>query len=325
MVLHQRGFAGTRRHLAGWHPRLAMAVVTAVLAGCAVPDPSDTIDANYTAPAAARITRAIAYGPGPAQLMDLHYPSTQTAGVIVFIHAGGFCCGSRTGVGQFALKQISRGWVLASVDYALSSWPEGASAPTNPFPAAIRDIKRAIRYLKANAGPLGINSSRIVVWGESAGGSLAALAGTSAGALEPPGLPAALAAVDSRVHGVVDFVGPIDFATWLEVDHPWVPPLGTAYLGCGKFLDVSTCDPTIVAAASAHTHYTPDDPPMYVAYGELDTLVPYPQAIPLGLAYLTSNRRGFFWVDVVNGLGHNIQTGVNPAAVELFLDIIGSS
>jgi len=60
-------------------------------------------------------------------------------------------------------------------------WSIGSAAKPR-FPAAIQDIKAAIRWLRASAPQYGIDRQRVVVWGGSAGGQLAALAATSCGA-----------------------------------------------------------------------------------------------------------------------------------------------
>ena len=96
-------------------------------------------------------------------------------------------------------------------------------------------MKAAIRWLRTHATEFGIDPQRAVIWGGSAGGQLAALAGTSCGvaALEPPGAsaaqrpepgaagasapsqPAASAQSDVSdcVQGVIAWYGIFDFAT----------------------------------------------------------------------------------------------------------------
>jgi acetyl esterase/lipase len=302
----------------------ALAALVLANAGCTVPNPTQgqTLPDGYTAPPAHSVIRDVAYGPGPTQLLDIYRPHLQKGGVILFLHSGGWCCGAKENVSQGALRQVSRGWVVVSVEYALSSWPAGAPAAVNPFPAALHDTKRAIRYLKAHGASHGINPSVIVPWGESAGGTLAVLAAVAAGTLEPTGLPPALAAQDSTVRAAISLAGPLAFEHWLAVQHPWVPGLGTAFLGCATLFDVTSCDPAVVAAASAHTHYDVADPPVYLAQGEVDPLVPPSQGIPLALAYLSTGRELLAWADLVDGFGHNLENGVNTAFIDLYLDLI---
>lgn len=65
------------------------------------------------------------------------------------------------------------GFVCASIEYRLVT--------EKPFPAPVEDCKCAVRFLKAHAGELGIDPEAVGIWGESAGGQLAALVGASYG------------------------------------------------------------------------------------------------------------------------------------------------
>lgn len=102
------------------------------------------------------------------------------APVVVFLHGGGFTAGS---------ERIYRNQMryLAEVSGALVVFPEYRLAPECPFPAAIEDALAAIRWVRANADELGADAGRVLVAGDSAGGSL-----SSAVALSAPDL----------VHGV---------------------------------------------------------------------------------------------------------------------------
>lgn len=69
-----------------------------------------------------------------------------------------------------------RGYVIASAEYRTSN--------ESPFPAALEDAKAAVRFLKANAADFFVDPDRICVMGESAGGTLASLVGTTSGCKE---------------------------------------------------------------------------------------------------------------------------------------------
>ena len=73
----------------------------------------------------------------------------------------------------------AKGYVVVSVSYRF--------AAEAPFPAQIKDVKAAIQWLHANAATYHLDPARGAVWGQSAGGHLAALAGVSCGvaAFEP--------------------------------------------------------------------------------------------------------------------------------------------
>src|SRR5436309_248740 len=112
----------------------------------------------------------------PQQIMDVVRPRA-TAGqshpAVVCIHGGGFRAGSRKGYLDQCVRLAQRGYVAATVDYRL--------APAAPFPAAVHDVKAAVRYLRANAARFEIDPSRICVTGGSAGGHLALFLGLTAG------------------------------------------------------------------------------------------------------------------------------------------------
>jgi len=66
-----------------------------------------------------------------------------------------------------------QGFIIAGVEYRTSNVAK--------FPAQLEDVKAAIRFLRANAENFGIDPSLIGIMGESAGGHLACLAGTTNG------------------------------------------------------------------------------------------------------------------------------------------------
>ncbi len=166
----------------------------------------------------------------------------QTKGLIVYFHGGGWL---NVG-GPFppvppagVTAQLQEGWALANVTYSLSAPPPAPSE--NPFPVAVQDAKRAVRWLKANGPSLGVDPDVIVAWGHSAGGNLAAMVG--APSYEPTGLPPALAAETSWVDAIITFAGVLDLAHVLEI-----PDLGetgdpcTAALLVRQYLDLETID-----------------------------------------------------------------------------------
>ena len=86
---------------------------------------------------------------------------------MLHLHGGGFVSGSPERKGAAHRKQsLELGCAIYSVDYRL--------APETPFPGAIEECYTVLRWLTENADQLGIDRSRIVVSGESAGGGLAA-------------------------------------------------------------------------------------------------------------------------------------------------------
>ena len=135
-------------------------------------------------------------------------------------------------VPDVALAQVARGYAVVSIDYQLATMGSDGQ-PVASFPGAIWDVKRAIRFVKANARVWHVDPRRVILMGASAGGHLAAFVGATAGLFEPPDLPTTTnPRTDSSVTAIVDLVGPTDLETFERTDHPWAAPLTASFLGC---------------------------------------------------------------------------------------------
>jgi len=88
---------------------------------------------------------------------------------VIEIHGGAFTEGEPDVVRNRLLAE--NGFFTASIQYRLSQ--------EATFPAQIHDSKAAVRWVRAHADEYHIDTSRVGVWGTSAGGHLAALVGTS--------------------------------------------------------------------------------------------------------------------------------------------------
>jgi acetyl esterase/lipase len=176
----------------------------------------------------------------------------------------------------------ARGYVVASVEYRLSGEAH--------FPAAMQDVKSAIRWLRSHSSEYGIDSARAVIWGGSAGGQLAALAATSCGVaeLEPAptasardaGTPPVTLPPSDCVQGLIAWYGIFNFATLGSPSGAAVPDrIGAAdsapsrYLGCSR----PNCA-TVAAAASPASYVDSKDPPTLLVHGTDDHTVPIQQS-----------------------------------------------
>jgi acetyl esterase/lipase len=121
---------------------------------------------------------------------------------IICIHGGGFRAGHRDGYNNLCLRLAERGYVAITVSYRL--------APKYQFPAAVHDVKAAVRWLRANAGKYKIDPQRIGVTGGSAGGHLAQFLGVTAGIKQFEG-DGGNPDQSSAVACVVNVYGPSDF------------------------------------------------------------------------------------------------------------------
>lgn len=104
--------------------------------------------------------------------MDLYLPPDNGTPrpLVLAIHGGCFTGGSKTDLGYIGKDLANQGFIVASVNYRL--------APAHVFPAAIQDVRAALRYLRKNAAQYNIDTKRIASYGQSAGSSLAAALGT---------------------------------------------------------------------------------------------------------------------------------------------------
>lgn len=137
---------------------------------------------------------------------------------VICIHGGGFRAGSREGYNQLCLTLATQGYVAATVSYRL--------APKYQFPAAVHDVKAAVRWLRANAGKYKVDPQRIGTTGGSAGGHLAQFLGVTSHVPQFEG-SGGNPDQSSHVACVVNVYGPSDFTKsyGASVDAAQVLPL----------------------------------------------------------------------------------------------------
>lgn len=218
--------------------------------------------------------------------------------LIVHVHGGAWVTGTKRHGGPIrdfpdVLSQFAaRGFAVASIEYRLDGEAH--------FPAAIQDVKTAIRFLRLHAREYGIDPARVGIFGGSAGGQLSALASTSCGVekLAPPADPKAtdLASMSDCVQAGVSWYGVHDFAT---VPTPPGQTGPAPYLGCE-----GTCGKDVLAFASPSTYVDARDPPMLLIHGLADTLVAVSQTqefeaslraakVPVEAVYIAGVDHGF--------------------------------
>lgn len=183
---------------------------------------------------------------------------------ILCIHGGGFRAGHRNGYNALCLKLAQKGFVAVTTSYRL--------APKFQFPAAVHDVKAAVRFLRANAARFGIDPNRIGVTGGSAGGHLAQFLGVTAGLEEFEGT-GGHAGFSSAVQCVVNVYGPSDFTQSYgkSVDAAEVLPL---FLGG----NLETARDRHVWASPLNWA-TPKSAPTLLIHGTDDKYVAHEQAV----------------------------------------------
>jgi acetyl esterase/lipase len=229
---------------------------------------------------AATYARSFGYRP---RLLDVLVPPGATAvPAVVWIHGGGWMEGDRRYPPPTVPADLLFGSILAAgmavvrIDYRHSL--------EAPFPAQLHDVKAALRYVRRFAGTLGIDADRIGVWGESAGGHLAALAALTTPGTDGGRLEGAEGAEEggTAVQAAVDWYGVSSVAA-AAADFPALAgSLGSQIPGADPYtalLGASPLDRPDLADAASPVSYTPSVvPPFLLVHGTEDRLVPYSQS-----------------------------------------------
>jgi len=245
-------------------------------------------------PEGTRVYRDLPYVSGghKRQKLDLYLPSGEKKlPLIIRVHGGAWLAGSKEY--NVPLGYLKEGYAVASINYRLSQHSQ--------FPAQIEDCKAAVRWLRANADKYNIDANSFGAWGESAGGHLVAMLGTTGDVNdfdrgERPG-------VSSRVQAVVDYFGPTDFLQMDEcrladgmvhnaADSPEAQLIG------GPVQE----NKEKVARANPITYVSKDDAPFLIIHGDADRLVPCHQSKLLEAALKKAGVPVLLYI--VKGEGH---------------------
>lgn len=240
----------------------------------------------------------IEYGKGgeKALLLDLYTPIhlTSPAPGLIFIHGGGWKAGQRSDYKFYTTHFAQQGYVAATVSYRFTQ--------EAIFPAAVQDVKCAVRWMRANAKELGVDPDRIAVVGGSAGGYLSMMIGYTSDvpALEGTG---GYEGVSSAVAAVVDIYGPTDLTVPEARDHEVVVPfMGKRY----------TEDPELYRYASPLTYVDAQDPPTLILQGTIDSIVFVSQSDMLAEKFQALKMP--YWYARLDGWPHTMDLSVPVSA-----------
>lgn len=146
-----------------------------------------------------------------AQVCDIYVPEhADNCPVIVLVHGGGFMFGDQGMdiIQPVIAKALEKGYAVVSVDYRKSS--------EAVFPAALADVKAAVRFVKAHAMEYGFDPEHIAVWGESAGAYLSLMTALTPDIPELNGDVTDYGEIPSNVQALVSFYAPVEFFTMYE-------------------------------------------------------------------------------------------------------------
>jgi acetyl esterase/lipase len=200
-------------------------------------------------PASYSVTKDLRYaGASDARVGDFFRPDGSGPWpAVLLVHPGSWQRGSRADMEKYARRFAVAGYAVFNVDYRL--------APEHRYPAQLDDVRAAFGWLRAHARALDVDPDRIAVMGYSAGAHLALMLGL-ADARDGP-----------RPNAVIAGAAPSDFT-----QYPNSPTLAALIGGTGFEL------PDAYADASPISHVSPDDPPVMLYHGALDSIVDVEQS-----------------------------------------------
>ena len=221
------------------------------------------------------------------QLLKPMWKSENGAGfpLVVFIQGSAW-----TKPNQFwEIPQLSRlaqrGFVIASVTHR-SCW-------TDPAPAFLKDVKSAIRFLRANAAEYDIDPRRVLAWGTSSGGNTALLLGMTSGNAafeEGENLDQS-----SSVKAVVDCFGPTDLMKMLDDQYAAQPRSDENLLWALAGRNEQTYKQTLTAISPvAYVEPGKVFPPFLILHGDADDVVLFEDSEALYEKLISSGHEADF-------------------------------
>ena len=226
-------------------------------------------------PAESTGLKNVAYASGSAaQVCDIYLPEgTQKAPVIVLVHGGGFMFGNQgmPVIQPVIAKALENGYAVVSVDYR--------KATEAVFPAALGDVKAAVRFVKAHAMEYGFDLEKIVIWGESAGAYLSLMTALTPDVAELNADVTDYAEIPSDVTALVSFYAPVEFYTLYEEAGK---PESAAGSFESKFLGqdiMADKDATYKTYWETYKDSIPADLKIWIQAGDADKKVPHTQSV----------------------------------------------
>ena len=204
---------------------------------------------------------AIVYAKGDDYRLTLDVYQPEGAGpfpVVLAIHGGGWRGGSKITMTRHAWLLARSGYVVVAINYRF--------APEYPFPAQVIDCKQAVRWIRRHAEKYNIDPKRLIAFGYSAGGHLAAMLGATdpddglEGDVDDPRLKK----ISTRVQAAICGGAVCDFE-WVDPDSPIL-----AFWLSGT----PRQRPETYRLAAPISHVTADDPPFFIYHGGDDMVVP---------------------------------------------------
>lgn len=223
----------------------------------------------FPVPATVRVLRDLVYAQyGERRLkLDIYLPPEAgrqgTTPAIIVVRGGGWRSGDKEGFGFIAGQLAKEGLIAASIEYRTSAEAK--------FPAAVHDVKAAVRWMRANASAYGVNPLAIGAIGGSAGAHLVAMLATSHGVKNLEGA-GGNATTSSQVQAVVAMA----CVSNMNLKDAAV----TEFIGAP--LEAHAAE---VRTASPLTYVSNRSAPLLLLHSRTDPLVPFAQSVEIDALY----------------------------------------
>jgi len=182
---------------------------------------------------------------------------------VIYFHGGFWAAGTKEGSLMSLIPWMEMGWNVVNVEYRL--------ARVAVAPAAVEDCMCALRYITAQAKTYNVDTNRIVVTGESAGGHLALTTGMIP---ESEGLARECAGVPlPKVAAIVNWFGITDVADVIDGPHKANPAV--------QWMGSLPNWQEVAKRVSPLNYVRTGLPPILTVHGDADTTVPYQHAVRL--------------------------------------------
>jgi acetyl esterase/lipase len=230
--------------------------------------PTTPARSAFPVPSSVQVTRDIVYAQYPRRelKLDLYLPpggGQRTRPGLIVVRGGGWRSGDKDAFSFIAGQLAKEGFVAASVEYRTSSEAK--------FPAAVNDVKAAVRWMRAHATMYGIDPNAIGAIGGSAGAHLVAMLATSGGVSELEG-SGGNGTTSSRVQAVVAMACVCN----LELRDDAVKEF------IGEPLDAHAA---AIKVGSPVTHVNSQSAPLLLLHSRTDPVVPFGQSVEIDSLY----------------------------------------
>ncbi len=262
-------------------------------------------------------TKSIDGDPMSLKMDIITYNDDKVRPCVVYVIGGGFSFAAKERNLYDRYEIAKAGYVVASVQYHVIS--------TGIYSDAVKDVKAAIRFMRANADKYGVDPENIGIWGESAGGYLTAMVATTNGAKqfeEGENLDQS-----SDVKAAVDAYGLSDLTKiGADYDEDAANAHFTVISPDGQFIHgknsglTSLDKPEEVAKANPITYVDKNDPPFLLFHGTNDMAVSPSQTLLLHNALREKGVSSTRYV--LDGAGHASAEFSDPQVINIIIDFL---